>query len=178
MTEFLPWPKIQRVSQLDVTITEKMDGTNACVVVRDGHLVACQSRKRFITPTDDNAGFAAWAHDHAAELLKLGDGHHFGEWCGPGIQKNPHALTEKRFFLFNTSRPHDELPACVSLVPVLHRGAYAPALVEAVMEGLRISAAEVGYKPEGVIVYFHAFRQSLKATFENRDGKWRAGWAS
>lgn len=103
MLEFKPWPKISRDNPFNVTITEKIDGTNACIIIQDGLLVGVQSRKRFITTLDDNYGFAAWVCENENELLKLGDGYHYGEWAGPGIQKNPHDLNEKTFFLFNSS---------------------------------------------------------------------------
>lgn len=85
--EFKAWPKIPRATGEKVTITEKMDGTNACVVIQEGKIVGVQSRKRFITPEDDNYGFAAWVAENEQELLKLGDGYHYGEWAGLGIQK-------------------------------------------------------------------------------------------
>ena len=34
--EFKPWPKIGRDNPFVVTITEKMDGTNACIIIKDG----------------------------------------------------------------------------------------------------------------------------------------------
>ena len=52
--EFQAWPKIGRVSPFSVVISEKMDGTNGCIVIRDGKLIAVQSRKRFIVEGDDN----------------------------------------------------------------------------------------------------------------------------
>lgn len=45
------------------------------------------SRTRWITPEDDNYGFAKWANENKEELLKLGIGQHFGEWWGSGIQR-------------------------------------------------------------------------------------------
>jgi hypothetical protein len=37
--EFQAWPKIQRLDKNIVTITEKIDGTNACVIVDNGEVV-------------------------------------------------------------------------------------------------------------------------------------------
>ena len=78
---FQEWPKISRWDS-PVTITEKIDGTNSCFVVDDfGQEFFCQSRNKIITPQDDNAGFARWAHENAASLIEdLGPGRHFGEW--------------------------------------------------------------------------------------------------
>jgi len=173
--EFKPWGKTPRNKGHQITITEKLDGTNACVIVRDGELVGLQSRNRLIKPGDDNMGFAFWAVDHAEELCKLGDGYHYGEWVGPGIQKNPHMLETKQFFLFNTFRPVETLPECVQNVPVLYRGPYKPAALEVTMRDLWATAGDAGYIPEGIIIYFHDTRTYMKDTFAYRGGKWQAG---
>jgi hypothetical protein len=131
MIEFEGWPKTPRLSNGGVTITEKIDGTNACVVImpvvgeaawglnaedRGGvqwayagegkpkYLVGAQSRKRLIFPGDDNAGFARFVFDNAEELVDLlGPGRHFGEWWGQGIQRR-YDMPVKIFSLFNTHR--------------------------------------------------------------------------
>ena len=122
--EFEPWPSISRLNK-DAIYTEKINGSNAAVVVApyttdtdkskavdvisiDGDLYAvwAQSRKRFITPGDDNFGFALWVYNNAPELVKiLGVGRHFGEWWGSGIQGG-YGLPkgERRFSLFNVKR--------------------------------------------------------------------------
>lgn len=125
-TEFQEFAKIPRWSR-DIIITEKIDGTNACVVnvgdvevpttplhdcalrpdftlaTVNGWHVCAQSRTRFITPGSDNYGFAAWVKEHAEELKTLGPGRHFGEWWGRGINRN-YGQTERHFSLFNVSR--------------------------------------------------------------------------
>lgn len=120
--EFKAWPKITRVENRRTPIfTEKIDGTNACVVISEDGEFACQSRTRVITPENDNFGFAKWAHEHKDELLTLGPGYHFGEWWGLGIQRG-YGQTEKRFSLFNTRRWGDHnpnTPKCVGVVPIL-----------------------------------------------------------
>jgi len=172
--EFKPWPKIPRDKGNTVTITEKIDGTNACVIVRDGEVVGMQSRNRLIKPGDDNMGFAFWVHENRDALATLGDGYHYGEWAGPGIQKNPHMLEEKAFFLFNTFRPVETLPEGVKQVPVLYRGPYSKDVLQQCMLDLWESAAAAGYIPEGVIVYYHDTRTFMKDTFANRGGKWQS----
>ena len=130
---FTPFPKIGRMKR-GCVITEKIDGTNAAVriaplpiasdapytsVVGD-YAVFAQSRSRFITPDDDNYGFARWVAENASSLVELGEGIHFGEWWGAGIQRR-YGLTEKRFSLFNVGRwKNAVLPACCSLVPILY----------------------------------------------------------
>jgi len=178
MFEFKEFPKIARLNR-EVIVTEKLDGTNACVIVSDDGLqLAAQSRSKLITPTDDNYGFAKWVQANATELLRLGPGHHFGEWWGQGIQRN-YGLTEKRFSLFNTSRWGDDAtrPACCHVVPVIVHGAPTEsfkvadeALTMLTVEG---SFAAPGFmNPEG-IVCFHVPSQSMfKATLE-KDEEWK-----
>lgn len=121
--QFKPWPKIPRIEMRKEYYTEKIDGTNACIIIDEEGNFGCQSRSRIITPEDDNYGFARWAYENKEELMKLGEGHHFGEWWGLGIQRG-YGLTEKRFSLFDTRRwgeHNPNTPACVSVVPVIHR---------------------------------------------------------
>lgn len=177
--EFKAWPKIQRLDKNTVTITEKIDGTNACVIVDNGEVVGCQSRNRLITPEDDNMGFANWAEQHKAELATLGNGYHYGEWAGPGIQSNPHDLAEKTFFLFDARRhgmfqenPDHPAKSVVSVVPILYTGKYSEPTVDRILFELSTGETGVGAgkktKPEGIILYFHAFQQHLKRHLEGR----------
>jgi hypothetical protein len=174
--EFKAWPKIGRESPFKVTITEKMDGTNACIVIKDGNIVGVQSRKRFITTEDDNYGFAQWVSDNKEDLLNLGDGYHYGEWAGFGIQKNPHCLDEKHFFLFNTFRWNKEnpnKPKCCDVVPVLFEGELTPDIIPDLLHDL-LNNAQSGQTPEGVIVYYHALRGYTKHTIKSPNGKWNS----
>jgi hypothetical protein len=179
MTEFLPFPKIARLNR-EVIVTEKIDGTNACVHIGDDGTFLAGSRSRWITPDDDNFGFARWAHDHREELMSLGPGTHYGEWWGSGIQRD-YGLQkgEKRFSLFNVSRWHDSLrkpdtsprPACCHVVPLLGHGLGLEVgpLVESVLELLRSegSFASPGFmKPEGVVVFHTAAQHLYKVTLE------------
>lgn len=170
--EFREFEKIARLKR-NVVVTEKIDGTNACVVISDDGLeIGAQSRSRLITPEDDNCGFAKWVHENRDELMRLGPGHHFGEWWGAGIQRR-YGLTEKRFSLFNTGRWSDAAtrPACCHVVPVIANGVptegfdvVGPALAELKAKG---SFAAPGFmNPEGVIVYHCASRMSFKMTIE------------
>lgn len=177
MIEFKPWEKIPRDNPFSVTITEKIDGTNACVIVVDGEVVGAQSRKRLITPGDDNFGFAQWVKDNKEDLESLGDGYHYGEWAGPGIQKNPHNLKEKTFFLFNTARwnpDNPNRPKCCDVVPVMFQGVMNGDTIPELLEEL-IGCAAPDEKPEGVVVYYHAFRKFTKHTLKSPNGKWCKG---
>lgn len=170
-TEFQPFPKIARLNR-ECTITEKIDGTNAQVhVTEDGDVIA-GSRSRWITPKEDNFGFARWVELNAGALRHLGPGSHFGEWWGSGIQRG-YGLTkgEKRFSLFNVARWVDPTtrPACCGIVPILYSGPFSTESVNETVEFLRVHgslAAENFMKPEGVIVWHDAARQMFKVTLE------------
>ena len=83
----------------------KLDGTNAAVVIdSEGKVSGFQSRTQFITPTNDNAGFAGWASKvnwPACEPRSLVMIIH-GEWFGPGIQSGTacQKLPRKMFGIF------------------------------------------------------------------------------
>ena len=176
--EFKAWPKIPRATGEKVTITEKLDGTNACIVIQDGAIVGVQSRKRFITPEDDNYGFAAWVEENKTELLKLEDGYHYGEWTGLGIQKNPHNLASKKFFLFNTFRWNDQnpnKPQCCEVVPVLYQGVLSDDDIDRVLFKLKEISVQEGYTAEGVIVYYQNTKRYEKYTYNYVAGKWCNG---
>lgn len=188
---FVEFPKIARLSR-DCLITEKIDGTNAQICITEDGQFLIGSRTRWITPADDNHGFARWAMEHKDELIGLGVGRHFGEWWGSGIQRG-YGLTkgEKRWSLFNVSRwclhyqepqrietadPRIEkwqerLPACCDLVPVLWRGNFEDIgdASRGVLELLRIhgSVAAPGFlKPEGIIAFHVAGNVGFKKTLE------------
>jgi len=205
--EFNPFPKLPRLSR-EVIISEKIDGTNASIFIAeydgvtmpeksictwsdDGeayYAMFAGSRTRWITPDDDNFGFAKWVSDNDHELMELGPGHHFGEWWGQGIQRN-YRLKERRFSLFNTTRwalhgtepqsfptadprlvkRQDVLPACVGLVPVLYQGEFNTQNAMLCLEMLRKdgSKAAPGFmKPEGIVVFHVAGNVGFKKTIE------------
>lgn len=168
MTAFEGFPKIARLNR-DCVITEKLDGTNASILITEGGDFHVGSRTRWITPANDNYGFARWAEENKGELMRLGPGHHFGEWWGNGIQRG-YGQKAKRFSLFNVSRWSDESvrPLCCDVVPVLFIGPLA-AGVEQSTSKLRIygSVAAPGFmNPEGVVIWHTAARQMFKVTLE------------
>lgn len=179
MTEFRDFGKIARLSR-DVIITEKLDGTNASIYIGVDHYLDLEfrvgSRTRWITPSDDNYGFAKWAYEHKEELVEgLGQGHHFGEWWGRGIQRN-YSKTEKTFSLFNTTRWGETRPACCSVVPVLYAGPFEEdGVMKGVKESLKRlqeqgSVAAPGFmKPEGIVVFHETSGQLFKKTLEKDD---------
>lgn len=207
--EFKEFSKIPRLSR-DMVITEKIDGTNAQILIFSTHnsyngeflpfilhqyephnelgdrfVLLAGSRTRWITPgkNTDNHGFAGWAYEHRNELLLLGEGRHYGEWWGKGIQRG-YELSEKRFSLFNTSKwtsnynsgetkePDSlciEVPVC-NVVPILFTGIFSTNTVEYILSDLRTngSFASPGFmKPEGVVIYQIAGGYYFKKTIEN-----------
>lgn len=188
MIEFMEFPKIARLSR-EIIVTEKIDGTSASLWVGEGGGFLAGSRTRWITPEEDNHGFARWAYDHMDDLkMGLGVGLHRGEWWGSGIQRG-YGLPkgEKRFSLFNTTRwclyneepqkietqdPRIEkyqkqLPACCSLVPTLGRGIFDTLAIDGCLATLahRGSSAAPGFmNPEGIVVYHVAGNVMFKKT--------------
>jgi RNA ligase len=194
MITFQEFPKIPRLRR-ELTVTEKIDGTNAAIQIapveesteqfpfidlvpnmKDQHGVSlgrygiwAQSRSKFITPEQDNYGFAGWVKRNAEELSKLGPGIHYGEWWGNGIQRR-YDQAEKRFSLFNAMRwgDHNPPPACCSVVPILGRDA-RDSVIQNALDDLRTngSRAAPGFmKPEGVIVWHSAARSYFKVLLE------------
>lgn len=201
--EFQAWPKTPRLNR-DITITEKIDGTNAAVIVQEvsaslatpylegyppepdvfmvgdrAFRVGAQSRKRIITPGDDNFGFARWVRENAADLAAvLGEGYHYGEWWGSGIQRG-YGLPkgEKRFSLFNVHRYEgswdpEDAPQGLDVVPTLYQGPFDQWEINLSLSWLRGqgSKAALGFdRPEGVIVYHSASKQVYKVLLEDDD---------
>lgn len=195
MIEFEGFPKIARLNR-EIIVTEKLDGTNAQVVITEDGGVFAGSRNRWITTDEDNYGFAAWVELHKENLLLLGPGRHFGEWWGAGIQRR-YGQSEKNFSLFRAPNIFPEsarvdpamyrgdfseagiasalsrLPAwplCCRVVPVLYRGAFSETEIINALGRLAEdgSVAAPGFKPaEGIVVYHVAARTSFKVTLEN-----------
>ena len=168
---FEPYPKIPRL-KVQCMITEKIDGTNAQIIVDEWGMVHAASRKRLLTPDDDNFGFAAWVQKHAEQLTELGPGRHYGEWWGYGIQRQ-YGLKEKRFHLFNAGRWTDnpERPDCCGVVPILNKGHFSTELIESTIETLKTNGSVVapGYMhPEGVMVYVASSKQLYKVHIHKR----------
>lgn len=192
--QFQPFPKIPRLFR-DIVISEKIDGSNASILIieralvtdRPANIVAedsdyvylAGSRNKWVVPgKGDNYGFAGWVASNIEKLHNLGPGHHFGEWWGQGIQRN-YGLKERRFSLFNTHRwgNHDEEGAKVFfekfgcyVVPQLYEGPFDMFKLDETGEILRAygSKAAPGFmKPEGVIMYHKAADALFKVLLEN-----------
>lgn len=186
MSTWEKFPKITRYLNIEFTITEKIDGTNAAIEFEQGgFLVNAYSRTRPITPADDNYGFARWVYDNVVELYEFfGPGLHFGEWWGSGIQKRYGAHLpqgQKWFTPFNVSRFNEETegwPEGTRSLPVLDYGVPLEDLPDAVRRWTLYfevmgSAAVPGAKAEGIMLY-SAATGYIKHPFD--DGhKWTRG---
>lgn len=171
--EYRAWPKTPRLFR-DIVVTEKIDGTNAAVIVTEDGFVGAQSRKRIITPESDNFGFARWVQSNREDLYDLlGPGYHYGEWWGSKIQRG-YGLTggDKRFSLFNTHRHEgieERSDGLLRTVPVLYQGKFSEEQIEATLWVLRNhgSIAEPGYmNPEGVVTFHSASNSVFKTLIE------------
>ena len=153
MIQHPKYPKIPRLEKLLWSITEKIDGTNGIIQITpriscppelgvavahvsfptetwDRHYaILAGSRSRWLQPgkTTDNYGFAAWVQENAEQLVHLlGEGTHYGEWWGKGIQRG-YDQQEKRFSLFSPwvypdipEAGHPDAGGCIiSKVPLL-----------------------------------------------------------
>jgi hypothetical protein len=176
--EFVEFPKIPRLSR-ECVVTEKIDGTNGVIYIGEDGEFLVGSRTRWITPMQDNHGFAGWAYMHKDELMTLGPGWHHGEWWGQGIQRK-YGLAEKRWSLFNTSRwtPETPPPACCHVVPVIYKGLFDTGVVDGILMDMREhgSMAAPGFmQPEGVVIYHIAGNLYFKKTIE-KDEEPKGGW--
>jgi hypothetical protein len=202
----MAYPGFRRIPRWnrDVVITEKIDGTNGQVFVfelptddmtdmpstfaaveHDGlpYGVAAGSRKRWLSLTDDNAEFCDWVMSNAAELVKLGPGHHYGEWWGWRINRGYDMPKGQRVFsLFNVLRwtkenlEGIEVPE-LETVPIIWEGnardlTWGIAAAELLRD--HGSIAQPGYgRPEGYVIGHAVSGNLYKVTFENDEcGKW------
>lgn len=177
--EFIKFPSIPRLSKERMTITEKIDGSNAGILIlpddvatgenaitrvdNDNHgsvWIYAQSRSRYLKPTkaEDNFGFASWVWSESANLVEiLGLGRHMGEWWGSGIQRG-YGLEkgEKRFSLFNAPRWMETIKVQPGSTAV-HALCTVPLLYTGEFEGGAISRLKSTLRLKGSQAVEHAF---------------------
>jgi hypothetical protein len=195
--EFTEFPSIKRMDSIGMSITQKLHGTNAQVYIErlEGdppiiesedvnfikkvddviYLLKVGSRTRWITPDNDNYGFAGFIYANAEEFIrKLGPGRHDGEWVGPGINSTE-GFTEKTFVLFDFWKwpPERALPLRTQVVPVLYNGQADISKVGEVMADLKANGSKAvpGFmNVEGVVVSLGGTR--YKKVFQAEETKW------
>lgn len=178
------------------TISEKVDGTNGLIallpegdeydgirgdgiepVAFDGdYAIFAGSRTRWLSAEDkskDNAGFARWIQEHASEVAQLGEGFHYGEWYGSGINRG-YDLPKgtKRFALFNTHRWTETRPELFDVVPILWEGSGddLQSGIDSAIQTLAMNGSVIspGFRnPEGIVIYSHEARTYWKKTLKN-----------
>ncbi len=99
------YPKTQRFEKLTYTLSEKVDGTQATIVIPTNPECSLQafSKNGPISVNKDNMGFAKFVLENEVELRKLGPGVHSGEFYGHKINRN-YGLKTNKFMLFNAAR--------------------------------------------------------------------------
>ena len=189
--EFTSFSRTARFNR-KIILTEKIDGTNGQILVvkksevTDGSAplyenqelaIFAGSRNRFISVEDDNYGFAKWVLQNGEELLKLGEGRHFGEWWGKGIGRG-YEQTTKKFSLFNVGRWNEQTkPACCEVVPIIcEMDKPCTEQIQLMLGNLRDlgSLAAPGFmNPEGIIIYHSALNDYFKITLKGDEHKWQ-----
>lgn len=198
--EFKAFPEIKRINKVEMSITQKIHGTNAQIFIVpipddiaqasewmikgtypeveiDGKYFAifAGSRTRWITPEDDNFGFASFVMQNKQEIVeKLGEGQHFGEWAGPGINSGE-GLSEKTFVLFDHRRfPEGRpLPPRTVVVPVLYQGPLSLEAIDQAMLDLKTNGSKLApgfMRPEGVVAHIMGTR--YKKVFDAEETQW------
>lgn len=192
---------IQLVTTVEYMARELLPGRNPMAVQNvavmneatemvDVYEIYAQSRSRVITPADDNYGFASWVEKNALGLYHaLGEGVHFGEWWGGGVNRGYGIEKGQKYFsLFNTDRhaAHAEryatLVPALRVVPVLYQGTFdgrgssaesvsgTGAPWDRCLDYLRENGSQAapGYmRPEGVVLYHTAAAKCFKVTLES-----------
>lgn len=193
--DFKGFGSIERIGKVFMNITQKIHGTNAQIFITDStpeevsngqaldidgfyHTLRCGSRTRWITPDSDNYGFATFVYSHKEEFIrKLGNGQHFGEWAGPGINSGE-GLSEKVFVLFEHRQfpPERPLPPQTVVVPVLYTGKFDIDAIGIAMENLKANGSKLALgfmRPEGVVVSIAGTR--YKKVFDAEETQWKKG---
>jgi hypothetical protein len=192
--DFKSFPDVKQIGKAAITITQKLHGTNAQIVVYPTHIVPegtpadgreipvtyevkAGSRNRWLTTEDDNFGFAKYVEENKQEIIeKLGEGTWYGEWVGPGINSSE-GLKEKVFAIFNIARIEDRpLPPRMVGVPLLYKGSFSSEAIDAAFNDLRENGSKLvpGYKsPEGIVIHLLGTDLRFKKVFKAEETAWK-----
>ncbi len=186
--DFVPFKSIEHLGKTSMLITQKLHGTNAQILIfcglcnatkachcsEENNNLLCGSRNKWLTVDSDNFGFCNFVTQHKQQFINcLGRGRHYGEWCGPGINKGE-GLTEKHFYLFNIWYQHLTLPPNTGYVPILYKGRFDADTITATLEDLKLNGSRLvpGYRhPEGVVVTIG--QERYKLVFDNECTHWQ-----
>lgn len=190
--EFKSFPDVKQIGKAAITITQKLHGTNAQIVVTriypEADLISTEetvpkyevragSRNRWLTVDDDNFGFAKYVEENKQSIIELlGEGTWYGEWVGPGINSSE-GLKEKTFAIFNIARIEDKpLPPRMIGVPLLYKGEFSSEAIQEAFDTLREkgSALVPGYmSPEGIVVHLLGTDLRFKKVFKAEETAWK-----
>ena len=96
--------EVQGIELGECYVFPKLDGTNASVWVDENYNIRAGSRKREITPDNDNAGFAKFALNDARIIGFLSEYPGFrlyGEWLVPHTLKTYSKDAWRKFYVFD-----------------------------------------------------------------------------
>ena len=178
------FPSIERLENIYCIISEKIDGTNSLIEINETN-VRFGSRNRYISFSDDNAGFANFFKDYearfedAAKDITTDESYPlriYGEWFGCGIQRG-YGLKDKFFMPFNSfySEKLIEYQVPNVIAPnIMYTGKFSMEVVDTCMQQLKLNGSGVvkDYKqPEGIVIFFPKYNFRLKETFDG--AKWK-----
>ena len=166
--EFKAFPSIPRLSK-EMVITEKIDWTNACIVITDELEVLVQSRNRLIRVGDDNYWFAYWVENNKQELLQLWPWYHYGEWWGSWINRWYWKEKWEKIFSLFYYRGEWIIPEIVKQVPILYTWNFDTNKIEEVLNELKEKWSVVSpwyMNVEWIVIYHTASKQVYKKTIE------------
>jgi len=184
--EFKEFPKTPRLSR-ECIITEKIDGTNSCVLIQNGEIIKVGSRNGWLSLGHDSTGLVHFVEERKETFLQLGDGLHYGEFWGRDI-RHSYSSKEQHFSLFDAHRwcnawdepirysetqIQEKLPVGLQTVPVLYRGLFDTAKVDECIEMLKVNGSLLSQpkkiEAEGVIIYHIDGDVAFKKTLRNDD---------
>ncbi len=178
INDFKSFGKIENINKFEFSITQKLHGTNAQIHIwkQNGlYQIKAACRTRYLTEQDDNYGFCKFVLANEDAIVNaLGEGRHYGEWCGPGINSGE-GLKEKGLYLFNWARWSDKnLPPRFYTVPLLYEGRELNLeSINLIMDNLKANGSKLvsGYMhPEGIVINIGGV--FYKQVFNPEETKW------
>ena len=193
MNNYPSFPSIERVENVYIVISEKIDGTNGlielCGIPEQMYPNECPikfgSRNRYISIEDDNYGFANFFTPHIDKILiaikhikeeseseidKVCIQRIYGEWFGQGIQRT-YNLKERFFMPFSTFYAEKMIEAGVPNIIkpyIFYAGKEneAPMFLETLLKD-KGSYLIPGYMhPEGLVYHYPKYNKRVKNIIE------------
>lgn len=170
------FPKIPRLEDIEMRITEKLDGTNAVIYVSDDKLDPSKdtfqmrfgSRNRWCGDYDDNQEFYSFCMENIEYLKRLPPGYHYGEFIGPKIQGNRYELQEKQLYLFDTRLSEMFTDTTlINTIPVLLKSTGLHCIQD-ILDYYQDMNSRLNpkAKAEGVILFIPKLNQRIKIIFD------------